>query len=55
MLEVGADAIARQIFDLAVRAILDGHASPDQDFRAHWQRLIHETAKHYREGRHGVG
>ena len=53
--EVSADAIARQILDLAVRAILDGHASPDQDYRTLWQRLIADTAKHYRDGRHGLG
>jgi hypothetical protein len=46
------DADARQLGAACVRAIVDGHLSPDQDFRPAWRRVIAETAKHIREGRH---
>jgi len=48
------DAIAAEILDLGVRAIVDGRLSPDQDFRSAWRRTLHETATHYASGRHKV-
>lgn len=39
-----SDAKAADICDSAVRAILSGIASPDQDFRSFWERTIKATA-----------
>jgi hypothetical protein len=47
------DAVAAQILEDAVRAMVDGVASPDQDWRAWWKRAIADTAQHYADGTHG--
>lgn len=52
--ELPADSLAIHIAELAVRAICDGLASPDQDFRRWWGQTIQATAAHYRTGKHGV-
>jgi hypothetical protein len=36
----------------AIQAIMNGRMSPDQDFRAMWHRLITDTTRHLKEGRH---
>lgn len=46
------DADARQLAGLCVRCIVDGMASPDQDWRRWWAGTIATTASHIREGRH---
>lgn len=46
------DAQAAQVCELAVRACVDGFASPDQDWRRWWTGAIAETARHLRDGRH---
>jgi hypothetical protein len=48
------DAVAAEILDLSVRAIVDGRLSPDQDFRATWRVTLRETAAHFATGRHEV-
>lgn len=48
------DADAIRICRLAVRAIVDGHLSPDQDFRPAWKNTIQTTVSHYRQGKHAV-
>lgn len=46
------DADVKRIAALAVRAIVTGQISPDQDYRSMWEGLIDGTVAHYREGRH---
>jgi hypothetical protein len=48
------DATADRILEDAVYAIVNGFASPDQDFRSWWHRAIADTAAHYNDGTHGV-
>jgi hypothetical protein len=48
------DAVAQQIFELAVNSIVDGIASPDQDWRPWWKRAIATTAQHYADGTHRI-
>lgn len=48
------DAVAAEIGELAVRTIVDGYASPDQDWRAWWKNAIATTAQHYADGTHGM-
>ena len=52
--EAATDAIANEIGELAVRAIVAGKASPDQDYRSWWAEAIRETAEHYRSGKHAA-
>lgn len=47
-----SDEHAAKILDLVVRHIIEGGASPDQDFREWWKRTIAETADHFRRGIH---
>lgn len=49
------DAVASEILELAIEAIVHGVASPDQDWRPWWEDAIAKTAKHYAEGRHSTG
>lgn len=49
------DAIAAEILELAVKTIVDGFASPDQDWRQWWTAAIQQTAQHYRDGQYGIG
>lgn len=51
---VADDAIADKVLELAVRAIVDGCGSPDQDWRRWWTNAIAETAAHFNEGTHQV-
>jgi hypothetical protein len=37
---------------MCIRAIVDGLLSPDQDYRAAWQKTIADTVAHYRAGKH---
>lgn len=48
------DAVADCILELAVRTLVDGLASPDQDWRPWWTQAIASTATHFRDGTHGV-
>ena len=48
------DAVADQILELAVRAIVDGQLSPDQDWRSVWKQSIAQTAAHFADGTHGL-
>lgn len=50
-----SDAVAAEILELAVTSIVDGHASPDQDWRPWWTRAIAETAQHFADGAHSRG
>lgn len=43
--ECKSDAHAVDLCDLAVKIIMDGHATPDQDFRPFWERTLPATAK----------
>lgn len=52
--QVPNDAYAWYLGETAVKAIVDGIISPDTDFRSQWEQAIPETAKHLREGVHGV-
>lgn len=49
------DAVADRILELSVRTIVDGLASPDQDWRAWWERSLEHTARHFADGTHGLG
>lgn len=42
--EARSDAHALEICDLAVKDIIAGNASPDQDYRSYWQKVIPATA-----------
>ena len=44
------DVIAEHVLDLAVRAVVDGFLSPDQDFRSAWKQAIAGLAKDHRDG-----
>lgn len=46
------DAQAEGVLEAAVRAVMSGHVSPDQDFRGFWERSIPATARHFQEGAH---
>jgi hypothetical protein len=46
------DQDAFRVCEAAIRAIVNGQVSPDQDYRPIWKTLIRETVKHFREGRH---
>lgn len=46
------DAIAARICELAVLAIVDGVASPDQDWRRWWSLATQQTAQHFAAGVH---
>lgn len=48
------DATADNILELAVRAVVDGHLSPDQDYRQVWTRALAHTAQHFADGTHRV-
>lgn len=52
--EAPADQYATRFCELAVRAIVDGHLSPDQDYRRLWTRTVSETIRHMREGKHPI-
>lgn len=46
------DRDAGRFAELAVRSILDGRMSPDQDYRSAWRATVKDTIAHFREGRH---
>lgn len=48
------DIEAVRLCEQAVRAIMDGRLSPDQDFRSAWHNTIQTTAEHYRQGKHAI-
>jgi hypothetical protein len=43
---------AEEIADLAVKAIVQGKLSPDQDYRPVWQQVLKTTVDHYKQGIH---
>lgn len=45
------DAKASRLADLAVKAIIAGHASPDVDWRSWWLEALPKTAEHLGSGR----
>jgi hypothetical protein len=47
-----SDAQAVQVLEAAVQAVVDGHASPDQDFRGFWKTCIPNTVDCL-NGKHG--
>lgn len=51
---VADDATAVTLCELAVKSIVDGIASPDQDWRRWWKSAIADTARHYSDGTHRV-
>ena len=44
------DVQAEELCELCVRAIVDGRASPDQDWRPWWKACIKNTVEHIRTG-----
>lgn len=50
-----SDEDAKTICEGAVRVVLDGSLSPDQDYRSHWKRLIKNTVEHIAVGGHAKG
>lgn len=44
------DDQAKQLCELAMRAIVDGHASPDRDWRPWWEHCIKNTVQHMLTG-----
>lgn len=50
-----SDDDARGICTAAVRAITQGGASPDQDYRSWWADAIRHTVEHYKAGLHSQG
>jgi hypothetical protein len=46
------DHDAKRICESAVRAIVGGVLSPDQDYRGAWKKCIEGTVAHYRAGKH---
>lgn len=44
------DDQAKELCELAVRSIVGGLASPDQDWRAWWKKCIKNTVEHIRTG-----
>lgn len=46
------DQDARRLAALAVRVIVQGKFSPDQDYRSHWNHAIDATVEHFRGGKH---
>lgn len=56
LLVVERDRIAREVLEIAVDAIVAGHASPDSDNRAWWKRCIDGTVEHIlTKGQHATG
>jgi hypothetical protein len=49
------DAVAHQILELAVQAIVGGYASPDQDWRRWWKNAVASTAERYASGVQSIG
>lgn len=47
-----SDHDAIRVCEGAIRAIMAGHMSPDQDYRPIWREAIRETVRHFREGKH---
>ena len=47
-----SDAEAVRICEGAVRTILAGEISPDQDYRSWWHELIQNTVRHFKDGLH---
>lgn len=43
---------AVKVCELAVRAIVNGHISPDQDYRAMWREMLKNTVEHVMLGDH---
>jgi hypothetical protein len=48
----GSDRDAQCIVEAAVRMIVAGQISPDQDYRSAWHTLIANIAEHFRSGAH---
>lgn len=46
------DRDALRIGELAIKAMVDGRISPDQDFRSAWDRVLDATVAHFRSGKH---
>ena len=42
----------KQLVQIVVMTIVDGHAGPDSDYREWWKKMIDRTAQHLREGKH---
>jgi hypothetical protein len=53
--KASSDAVADRVLELAVEIIVDGRASPDQDWRPWWKQSIANTAAHYQAGTHDIG
>ena len=48
------DHDAIRVCEGAIRAILQGAMSPDQDYRSVWRDVIQKTVGHFRDGKHPV-
>ncbi len=53
--QVRDDADAAALVESAIRAIMAGQLSPDQDFRALWRTVVAATASHIVAGAHDAG
>jgi len=49
------DDQAAKVCELAVRAIVDGRISPDQDYRPVWKEVIRQTVEYLALGTHAKG
>lgn len=47
------DAQAIRVIELYIRACVDGHISPDSDYRQVWRDLLPGTIEHVVTGHHG--
>jgi len=45
--KVPSDDDAKKLAEECIKAIRDGHMSPDQDFRSAWKKVITNTADHF--------
>ena len=46
------DGQAEQLCSFAIRAIVEGDISPDEDFQEEWRALVREKVNEIRDGKH---
>lgn len=49
------DAGAKRLCEMAASAIINGHISPDQDYRSSWKVMIRNAVEHIALGGHPTG
>lgn len=50
--DIRNEEAAKEIIEGAVKAIIEGRISPDQDYRQIWKRILKTTVDHYKAGLH---